>query len=41
MSAIELRGVSVDLDGRQVLRGLDLVVPGRARLGLIGPNGSG
>ena len=41
MSAIELRGVSVDLDGRPVLRGLDLVVPGGARLGLIGPNGSG
>ena len=41
MSAIELRGVWVDLDGRPVLRGLDLVVPGGARLGLIGPNGSG
>jgi iron complex transport system ATP-binding protein len=41
VSAIELRGVSVDLDGRPVLRGLDLVVPGGARLGLIGPNGSG
>ena len=41
MSAIELRGVSVDLDGRPVLRQLDLVVPGGARLGLIGPNGSG
>ena len=41
MSAVELRGVSVDLDGRPVLRGLDLVVPGGARLGLIGPNGSG
>jgi iron complex transport system ATP-binding protein len=41
VSAIELRGVSVDLDGRPVLRELDLVVPGGARLGLIGPNGSG
>jgi iron complex transport system ATP-binding protein len=39
--AIELRGVSVELDGRPVLRELDLVVPGGARLGLIGPNGSG
>jgi iron complex transport system ATP-binding protein len=39
--AIELRRVSVDLDGRPVLRELDLVVPGGARLGLIGPNGSG
>jgi iron complex transport system ATP-binding protein len=39
--AIELRRVSVDLDGRPVLRELDLTVPGGARLGLIGPNGSG
>ena len=39
--AIELRRVSVDLDGRPVLRDLDLAVPGGARLGLIGPNGSG
>jgi iron complex transport system ATP-binding protein len=38
---IELRRVSVDLDGRPVLRELDLAVPGGARLGLIGPNGSG
>jgi iron complex transport system ATP-binding protein len=39
--AIQLRRVSVDLDGRPVLRDLDLAVPGGARLGLIGPNGSG
>ena len=39
--AIQLRRVSVDLDGRPVLRELDLAVPGGARLGLIGPNGSG
>jgi iron complex transport system ATP-binding protein len=41
VTAIELRGVSVDLDGRPVLRQLDLTIPGGARLGLIGPNGSG
>jgi iron complex transport system ATP-binding protein len=41
VTAVELRGVSVDLDRRPVLRELDLTVPGGARLGLIGPNGSG
>ena len=41
MTAIELRGVSVDLDGRPVLHDLTLSVPSGARLGLIGPNGSG
>ncbi len=41
MTAIELRGVSVALDGRPVLHDLTLDIPGRARLGLIGPNGSG
>jgi iron complex transport system ATP-binding protein len=41
VTAVELRGVSVDLDGRPVLRDLDLAVAGGARLGLIGPNGAG
>jgi iron complex transport system ATP-binding protein len=41
VSAIELRGVSVALDGRPVLHDLTLQVPSGARLGLIGPNGSG
>jgi iron complex transport system ATP-binding protein len=41
VTAIELRGVSVDLDGRPVLHDLTLSVPSGARLGLIGPNGSG
>ncbi|HSK37495.1 MAG TPA: ABC transporter ATP-binding protein [Actinomycetota bacterium] len=41
MTAVELRGVSVALDGRPVLRDLSLQVPGGSRLGLIGPNGSG
>jgi iron complex transport system ATP-binding protein len=41
VTAVELRGVSVDLGGRPVLSDLDLAVAGGARLGLIGPNGSG
>jgi iron complex transport system ATP-binding protein len=41
MTAIELHGVSVALDGRPVLTDLTLRVPGGSRLGLIGPNGSG
>ena len=41
MTGIELRGVSVALDGRPVLRDLDLIVPGGSRVALIGPNGSG
>jgi iron complex transport system ATP-binding protein len=41
MTGIALRGVSVALDGRPVLRDLTLAIPSGARLGLIGPNGSG
>jgi iron complex transport system ATP-binding protein len=41
MTAVELRGVSVALDGRPVLRELSLHIPGGSRLGLIGPNGAG
>ncbi|HET7519099.1 MAG TPA: ABC transporter ATP-binding protein, partial [Actinomycetes bacterium] len=41
MTAVELRGVSVALDGRPVLAGLGLAIAGGSRLGLIGPNGSG
>jgi iron complex transport system ATP-binding protein len=41
MTAVELRRVSVALDGRPVLRELSLRIPGGSRLGLIGPNGSG
>lgn len=35
------RGVTRILDGRAVLRDVDLVVPARARVGLIGENGAG
>jgi iron complex transport system ATP-binding protein len=41
MTGIELRGVSVVLDGRPVLSELTLDIPGGSRLGLIGPNGAG
>jgi iron complex transport system ATP-binding protein len=41
MTGVELRGVSVALDGRPVLTGLRLAIAGGSRLGLIGPNGSG
>jgi iron complex transport system ATP-binding protein len=41
VTTVELRGVSVALDGRPVLHDLTLTVPGGSRLGLIGPNGSG
>ena len=40
-TTIDLRGVSVALDGRPVLRELSLRIPGGSRLGLIGPNGAG
>jgi cobalamin transport system ATP-binding protein len=41
VTAIELQGVSVTLDGRPVLHDLTLAIPSGARLGLIGPNGAG
>jgi len=41
MTAVEVKGVSVALDGRPVLTDLHLVIAGGSRLGLIGPNGSG
>jgi iron complex transport system ATP-binding protein len=41
VTRIELRGVSVALDGRPVLHDLTLTVAGGSRLGLIGPNGAG
>ena len=41
MSAIQLRGVSVALDGTPVLRDVDLEVAAGSRVCLIGPNGSG
>ena len=41
MTTVEVKGVSVALDGRPVLTDLHLVIAGGSRLGLIGPNGSG
>jgi iron complex transport system ATP-binding protein len=41
MTTVEVKGVSVALDGRPVLTDLRLVIAGGSRLGLIGPNGSG
>ncbi|MEU4131658.1 ABC transporter ATP-binding protein [Streptomyces wuyuanensis] len=38
---LEFSGVSVVRDGRPVLRGVDLVVPGGATLALVGRSGSG
>ena len=39
MTGIELRGVSVALDGRPVLRDLDLTVPQGSFFALLGPSG--
>jgi ABC-type transporter Mla maintaining outer membrane lipid asymmetry ATPase subunit MlaF len=39
--AIELRGISKSYDSRQVLSGLDLLVPKGSVLGLLGTNGAG
>ncbi|HEV8516670.1 MAG TPA: ABC transporter ATP-binding protein [Candidatus Limnocylindrales bacterium] len=40
-SAAELRGVEVRLDGRAVLRGVDLAIGPGERVALVGPNGAG
>ena len=41
MSAIELRGVTVELGGRPVVDALDAVVEQGEWVALIGPNGAG
>ncbi|WP_405146192.1 ABC transporter ATP-binding protein/permease [Sphaerisporangium sp. NBC_01403] len=38
---LELRDVTVSVDGRPVLRGIDLVVPGGAAMAVVGRSGSG
>jgi iron complex transport system ATP-binding protein len=39
--ALSVRGVGVELDGRPILRGVDLAVPAGSWLTVIGPNGAG
>jgi iron complex transport system ATP-binding protein len=39
--SLELQGVSVDLGGRRIVSGVDLVVGDGQLIGLLGPNGSG
>lgn len=41
MARLEARGVSVAYGGREVLRGVDLVVEPASRIAIAGPNGSG
>jgi ATP-binding cassette subfamily F protein 3 len=41
MTLLALHGIAKAFGGRQILRGLDLELPDRARYGLVGPNGSG
>jgi cobalamin transport system ATP-binding protein len=41
VNAIEAHGVTVRLGGREVVRDVDVVVPGGQWVGLIGPNGAG
>ena len=38
---IELENVSVALEGREIVRSVNLLLTNRARLGIIGPNGAG
>src|SRR3954453_21186060 len=41
MSSLAVTGVSKSHAAHVVLAGIDLVVPPRARIGLVGPNGAG
>ena len=41
MAEIELRGLSVALDGNVILEGIDLAVTNGEMVGVLGPNGSG
>ncbi|MFL6415900.1 MAG: ATP-binding cassette domain-containing protein, partial [Bryobacteraceae bacterium] len=38
---VELKSAGFDIDGRSILRDLDLVMTAGTRVGLVGPNGSG
>ncbi len=39
--ALEIAGLGVDLGGRRILHGLDLVIPGGQIVAVVGPNGVG
>ncbi|MGH3736943.1 MAG: ABC transporter ATP-binding protein [Micromonosporaceae bacterium] len=41
MTEVEVRGLGVRLDGRQILDGIDMAVPAGAWVTVIGPNGAG
>ncbi len=41
MAQLEIRGLTVEIEGKQILNGLDLVVPQGEIHALMGPNGSG
>ena len=38
---LEIRGLRVEVEGREILRGLDLELPSGATHAVMGPNGSG
>lgn len=41
MHLLEIKGISKSYDGREVVRGVDLLVKRGEIVGLLGPNGAG
>jgi zinc/manganese transport system ATP-binding protein len=41
LNAVEFKGVTLKLGGRNILAGVDLVIPENAFIGVLGPNGAG